>query len=87
MPGKLGGGVAHAVVGLNRDDLVRVYGPVQEENKSVYGSQFTDLIFLAKSKEDGNKIIIAATMMDGRCNAVSYVKRDLKDQPVALTAF
>jgi hypothetical protein len=76
---------SEAVVGLNRDQLIRVYGPVQEESKSVYGQQFTDLIFLAKSKDDGNNIIIAATMVNGRCGAVSYVKRDPNDKPAPLT--
>ena len=76
---------ARAVIGLQRAELVRVYGAVQEEAKSVYGDQFLDLLFLARSTADGNSIIIAATMMDGRCHAVSYLKNDADGKPAPLT--
>ena len=40
---------ARAVIGLKRPELTRVYGAVQEEARSVYGDQFEDLLFLARS--------------------------------------
>jgi hypothetical protein len=77
---------AHAVIGMSRDELIRAYGPVQETAKSVYGDQFTDLLFLARSTADGNSIIIAATMFEERCHGVSYVKNDASGRPAPLTA-
>jgi hypothetical protein len=66
--------------------LVQVYGPVQEEAKSVYGDQFEDLIFLRRSTADGNSIIVAATMIGAHCHGVSYLKNDSAGKPVPLTA-
>lgn len=77
---------ARAVIGMSRDELVRVYGPVQEVAKSVYGEQFTDLLFLARSTGDGNSIIIAATMFEERCHGISYLKNDAAGKPAPLTA-
>ncbi len=76
---------ASAVVGLKKEQLGKVYGAVQEEGKSVYGDQFGELMFLTRSASDGNTIIVAATMMDGRCHAVSYLKNDAAGKPVPLT--
>lgn len=79
-----GSTMAHAMIGLNRMELERVYGPVQEESESVYAADLKDLLFLAKSSGDGNSIIIATTMLHGRCHAVSYVKQDPQDRPAPL---
>lgn len=79
-----GSTMAQAMIGLNRTELERVYGPVQEESESVYAGDLKDLLFLAKSSGDGNSIIIATTMLHDRCHAVSYVKRDPQDQPAPL---
>jgi hypothetical protein len=76
---------AQAVIGLSRADLTRVYGAVQEEAKSVYGEQFRDLLFLTRSTADGNNIIVAATMINGRCHAVSYLKNDSAEKAAPLT--
>ena len=76
---------ARGVVGLTRTELTRVYGPVQEESKSVYGDQFEDLIFLERSTADGNRIIVAATMIGAQCQAVSYVKIDAQEKAAPLT--
>jgi len=77
---------AQAMIGLNRAELEKVYGPVQEESKSVYAGDLKDLLFLAKSTADGHAIIIAATMLHDRCHGVSYVKRDKEGRPAPLTA-
>lgn len=76
---------SEAVIGLKRPELTRVYGAVQEEARSVYGDQFQDLLFLARSSADGKDIIIATTMMDGRCHGVSYLKTDGQGNPAPLT--
>ncbi len=78
-------GQAQAVIGMNREELIRTYGPVRETADSVYGAQFTDLIFLTRSAADGNSIIVAATMLDGRCQAVSYLKNDAAGKTAPLT--
>lgn len=75
---------ADAVVGLTRDELSHVYGPVQEESRSVYGPEFTDLLFTSKLKT-GEVLIVAATMMNGRCQAISYLKHDAAGKPAPLT--
>lgn len=82
----LGSAGANAMIGLNRAELEQVYGPVQEEAKSVYATDLTDLLFLAKSTGDGNAIIIATTMLHGRSHGVTYVKRDKEGRSVSLTA-
>jgi hypothetical protein len=76
---------SQAVIGLKRPELTRVYGAVQEEARSVYGDQFQDLLFLARSHADGISIIIATTMIDGRCHGVSYLKNDAAGKPAPLT--